>query len=131
MLVEATLTIEDPEFVTRACRGLRPGLVRATDVEEIRAQCEADEAICFSCDDGDGMFVVALEPGPEGLELFVWLAVAFRHGAFDRQDAVLDAIGRDLGARTVAFETGRRGWARKLGPEWQRRGTRGFVRSIR
>lgn len=129
MIVEEVLTIEDPEFVARACRGLRPGLVRATDLEEIRAQCDADEAICFSCD--DGMLVVGLEPGPEGLELFVWLAVAFRYGAFDRQDAVLDAIGRDLGARTVAFETGRRGWARKLGPEWQRRGTRGFVRSIR
>lgn len=129
MIVEETLVIEDPGFVARACRGLRPGLVRAADVEQVQAQCEAEEAICFSCE--DGMFVVGLEPGPEGLELFVWLAVAFRHGAFDRQDAVLDAIGRDLGARTVAFETRRRGWARKLGPEWQRRGTRGFVRSIR
>lgn len=129
MMVEEVLVIEDAEFVARACRGLRPGLVRAADVEQVQAQCEAEEAICFSCE--DGMFVVGLEPGPEGLELFVWLAVAFRHGAFDRQDAVLDAIGRDLGARTVAFETRRRGWARKLGPEWQRRGTRGFVRSIR
>lgn len=129
MIVQQVLGIEDAEFVERACRGLRPGLVRAIDLDEIKAQCASDEAICFSCE--DGMFVVALEPGPDGLELFVWLAVAFRYGAFDRQDAVLDAIGRDLGAKTVAFETRRRGWARKLGPEWQRRGTCGFVRSIR
>ena len=124
-----THTIEDAEFVGRACQGLRTGLVLASDVEEIEAQCAANEALCFACE--DGMFVVALTPGPEGLELFVWLAVAFKHGAFDRQDAVLDEIGRDLGASTLAFETRRRGWARKLGPEWQRRGTRGFVRSIR
>lgn len=129
MISDTTFTIEDPEFVTRACRGLRSGVASASEIAEVVAECEAERAVCLACP--DGMLVVALTPGTEGLELFVWLAVAFRHGAFERQDAALDSIGRDLGARTVAFQTRRRGWSRRLGPEWSRRGTTEFVRGVR
>ena len=62
--------------------------------------------MCLACE--DGMVVVDLRAGAEQLELFVWIAVAFKHGAFGRQDAALDKIGRDLGARTVAFQSRRR-----------------------
>jgi hypothetical protein len=62
--------------------------------------------------------------------MFVLLAVAFKHGAVERQDAALQIIARDLGARTIAFRARRKGWARRLGPEWQRRGTDEFVRAV-
>lgn len=127
MISHTDFTFEEPEFVERACNGLRGGIATPAEVTEIRAQCESKEALCMACE--DGMLVISLEPGPEGLELFVLLAVAFRFGAYERQGAALDAIGRDLGAKTVAFRARRRGWARRLGPEWQRRGSE-FVRSI-
>jgi hypothetical protein len=129
MISDTTFTIEAPEFVTHACRGMRPGVASAFEISEVVAECEAERAMCLACP--DGMVVVGLTPGAEGLELFVWLAVAFKHGAFERQDAALDKIGRDLGARTVAFQTRRRGWGRRLGPEWTRRGKTEFVRGIR
>lgn len=120
--------IEEPEFVAHACRGLRPGVAPASEIAEVQAECEASRAICLACE--DGMVVVNLQPGPEGLEMFVWLAVAFKYGAFARQGPALDLIGRDLGAKTIAFQARRRGWVKVLGPEWQRRGTREFVRSV-
>lgn len=129
MISDTCFTIEDPEFVARACQGLRPGVATTFEIGEVVAECEAERAMCLACP--DGMLVVALTPGTEGLELFVWLAVAFRHGAFERQDAALDKIGRDLGAHTVAFQTRRRGWGRRLGPDWTRRGTTEFVRGVR
>lgn len=129
MISGTDFRVEEPPMVDHACATLRPGVARASEIAEIKAQCEQNRALCLACD--DGMMVVDLRPGPEGLELFVWIAVAFRHGAYERQDAALDAIGRDLGASTVAFVSRRRGWARRLGPEWQRRGTTEFVRQIR
>jgi len=84
--------------------------------------------MCVVCD--DGLAVVTLEPFGDELELFVLLAVAFKHGAFARQESALRAIARDLGAKTIAFEARRTGWARKLGPQWQRRGTLQFVRLV-
>ena len=128
MISGTDFTIEEPEFVTRATRGMRRGVASASEIEEIQAQCASEHAMCLACE--DGMVVVDLRPGIDGLELFVWLAVAFKHGFYERQDAALDAIGRDLEASTVAFQTRRRGWARRLGPEWQRRGTDEFVRRI-
>ena len=127
MISNTAFTFEESEFVERACNGLRASVATPFEVSEIRAQCEAKEALCMACE--DGMLVISLEAGSEGLELFVLLAVAFRFGAYERQGAALDAIGRDLGAKTVAFRARRRGWARRLGPEWQRRGSE-FVRSI-
>ena len=127
MISGTFFTIEAPEFVGRACNGMRAGVATAGEIEEIQAQCESNEAMCLACE--DGMLVITLEPSPEGIELFVLLAVAFQHGAFARQNSALDAIGRDLDAKTVAFRARRRGWARRLGPEWQSRGNE-FVRSI-
>ena len=120
--------IEDPVFVAHAARGLRPGVASASELAEIEAQCEKEEALCLACE--DGMVVIDLRPGPEGLEVFVWLAIAFRHGAYERQDAALLAIARDLGAQTIAFVARRRGWARRLGPEWTRRGKDEFMRRV-
>jgi hypothetical protein len=128
-VISGTLfTIETPEMVTAACRGLAPTVANASEIAEIRAQCEEDRALCLACE--DGMMVVDLRAGVEGLELFVWIAIAFRHGAFERQDAALDLIGRDLGAQTIAFQARRRGWARRLGPQWRRRGIDEFVRCV-
>lgn len=128
MISSTDFLIEDPEFVAQTTRKLRPGVASASELAEIEAQCEKEEAICVACD--DGMMVIDLRPGPEGLELFVWLAIAFRHGAYERQDAALLAIARDLGAQTIAFVARRRGWARRLGPEWHRRGTDEFMRRV-
>lgn len=128
MTPQQILTREEPEFIDRACRGLRRPVGTPAEIAEIKAQCAADEALCLACE--DGMVVVTLVPGATGLELFVLLAVAFRHGAFEKRSAVLNTIGRDLGASSLAFRARRRGWARRLGPEWQRRGSTEFVRSI-
>lgn len=129
MISGTDFTIEGPEFVIRATQGLRPGVAQPSEVEEIRAQCATEQALCLACE--DGMVVVDLRPGTEGLELFVWLAIAFKHGFYERQDAALDAIGRDLEADTIAFQARRRGWGRRLGPEWRRRGADEFVRRVR
>jgi hypothetical protein len=128
MISGTDFRIESPEMVSAACRGMRAGVASASEIAEIKAQCEAEQAMCLACE--DGMVVVDLRPGTEGLEMFIWMAVAFRHGAFGRQDPALDKIGRDLGARTVAFQSRRRGWARRLGPEWYRRGADEFVRRV-
>ena len=129
MISGTSFTIEDSRMVEAACRALRPGVAFPSEVREMMAQCENEEAMCLACE--DGMVVVDLRPGGDGLELFVWIAIAFRHGAFQRQDAALDLIGRDLGAQTIAFVSRRKGWARRLGPEWRRRGTDVFVRRVR
>jgi hypothetical protein len=80
----------------------------------------------LACD--DGFIVVDIRYNADVLELFVWIAVAFRYGFYEKQDAALDKIGRDLGASQVAFQSRRRGWGRRLGPSWRRRGKDEFVR---
>jgi len=120
--------VESAKFVHTVLAGLPRAVCPPSDVADIAAQCDNDDAIAFSTD--DGMFVVQLRPFGDELELFVLAAVAFRFGAFERQEpAVLD-IARDLGAKTVAFQARRRGWGRRLGPEWFRRGTDEFVRDV-
>lgn len=129
MISGTDFTIKDADFVIAACRGLRPGVADASEIEEIRAQCASEQALCLSCE--DGFFVVELRPQGDVLELFVWIAVAFKHGFYERQDAALDLIGRDLGADQVAFQSRRRGWGRHLAPAWRRRGSDEFVRQLR
>jgi len=119
---------EDFEILDAIFRGLRHPIARTFEIDDLKAQCEARTAMCLSCD--DGTVVVTLQPFGEQLELFVLLAVALRHGAFQRQEAALRKIARDLGAQTIAFEARRSGWARRLGPQWKRRGTMEFVRCV-
>lgn len=123
------LTLEDGRFVKAACRALPPSILSASEVSDFAAQCDEGQALCFAGE--DGMFVVQLRAVSETeLELFVLVAVAFRFGAVERQDAALLQIARDLEAKTVAFESRRRGWGRRLGPEWTRRGLDEFVRDV-
>lgn len=79
-----------------------------------------------------GWFALTLRPGdnPGSLEAFVLLAVSRRPGAFEAAEPAVLAIARDLGATTVAFRSARRGWSRKLGPQWKPRGAREFWRDI-
>lgn len=119
-------TLETPEFVRKVLRGLRKPRLSASEVEDIALQSGEPSGLCVACE--DGMFVVKLMPNANRLELFVLAAVAFRFGAVERQDAALLTVARDLGAKTVAFKSMRRGWGRSLGPEWTRRGSDEFVR---
>lgn len=129
MISGTTFEIDEPEMVDAACRNLKAGVASPAEVAEIRAQCESGHTLCVSCE--DGMFVFgAHTPDHVHLELYVWIAVAFKHGAFRRQEPALLRIARDLGADTIAFRARRRGWARRLGPEWQRRGSDEFVRQV-
>lgn len=107
---------------------MRHPVATASEITELEAQCEDGRALCLS--GPDGVVVIALQPFGLELELFVWLAVAFRHGAFQRQEPALLKIARDLGAQTLAFQTRRAGWVRRLGPQWQRRGTVEFMRYV-
>ena len=128
MISGTSFTIEKPEFVAHACRGMRKRVATSSEIQELVAKCRDEQALCLAS--SDGMLVVDLRPVGDALEMFVWLGVAFKHGAYERQDAALDLIGRDLGASQVAFQSRRRGWGRRLGPQWHRRGTDEFVKEI-
>jgi hypothetical protein len=128
MISGTDFLIADPATVALVCEGLPVTLVTASEVEEIQAKCAAKQAMCLVCD--DAMVVVELQARAPDLELFVWITVGFRHGAFERQLAAVVAIARELGAQTVAFQSRRRGWARLLGPCWTPRGTNEFVRAV-
>jgi len=117
-----------PSVIGTVCDGLPPSIATASEVVEIQAKCAAKQALCLVCD--DAMVVVELRARAPDLELFVWIVVGFRRGAFERQLAAVLAIGRELGAQTVAFQSRRRGWRRLLGPEWTPRGTNEFVRAV-
>lgn len=132
MIAGTTFQITEPTSVAEAClaRGRRFGLT-VSEIAEIQAECEADRAACLVCEDGVLVITLcSLNDPHDGFEMYVLLAVAFQHGAFERQDSALLAIARDLGADAIAFRARRRGWARRLGPEWHRRGTDEFVRAV-
>jgi hypothetical protein len=118
-----------PGVVGEVCANLPPSIATPTEVAEIQAKCAAKQALCLVCD--DAMAVVELRARAPDLELFVWITVGFRYGAFERQLAAVLAIARELGAQTVAFQSRRRGWARRLGPQWTPRNSSEFVRAVR
>lgn len=123
-------TLEEPRMIPWAALAAYRGRALASldEIAGFMEQCEKGSAMCVANE--DGMVVLALQPFGDALELFVLFAVAFRFGAFERQESAVRAIARDLGAQTIAFQARRSGWARRLGPEWQRRGTLEFVRCV-
>jgi hypothetical protein len=129
VISNTAFTIEEPRFIGHACANLRPGIATASEIRELEAKCAAEQVMCVACE--DGMLVFDLRYHGDALELFVWLGVAFRHGAYERQDAELDHIAFDLGASQIAFQSRRRGWGRRLRPAWHRRGSDEFVRATR
>ena len=130
MISGTAFTIEKPEFVAHACRGLRKRVTTPSEIGEFVAKCRDQQALCLACP--DGMMVVDLRPIADGyeVEMFVLALVAFKHGFYERQHAAARDIARDLGASQIAFQSRRNGWGRRLGPEWHRRGTDEFVRSV-
>jgi hypothetical protein len=128
MISGTDFTIEKPEFVARACRGLRKRVTTPSEIAEFVAKCRDQQALCLACE--DGMMVVDLRPHDEAIEMFVLALVAFKHGFYERQHAAAQDIARDLGASQIAFQSRRNGWGRRLGPEWSRRGSDEFVRSV-
>lgn len=129
MISGTTLVIEeDSGVIPWAALVCGKDIVTVDEIEEFVEQCEMGSAMCLTCD--DGMAVIQLQPFGTELELFVKMAVAFRHGAFNRQEAAIVRVARELGARTIAFQTRRLGWRRHLGPQWQRRDTNEFVRLV-
>lgn len=72
----------------------------------------------------DGLLVLTLKPGHNGLRAFVILALSCSgvFGAVHRNEAGVVEIARDMGARTLAFRSARRGWSRVLGRHWWRDG---------
>lgn len=128
MISGTDFTVEGPELIAHACARLPVAVATPFEITEFQAECESGRAMCLACE--DGMVVVELRALSDALELFVWIAVAFKHGAFERQVAAMLAIARELDAKTLAFQSRRRGWARRLGPEWTPRGTSEFVRRV-
>ncbi len=77
--------------------------------------------MCFASD--DSVVVLSLVPNRAGtgFDLWVLLAVSWgEHGAVRRSMGWLRQAARDMGASRIVFTTIRKGWARVLGPEWQR-----------
>lgn len=128
MLSGTEFLFEDPRMIPAAILSQRHRIATLDEVEEMMEKCEDQQALCLSCP--DGLVVASLQPFGDALELFVWLAVAFRRGAFERQERAVRAIARDLGAKTIAFQARRDGWGRRLGPQWRRRGTSEFMRDV-
>lgn len=128
MIAGTPFTLAPDDYARDLCSRAR-GTLSDGEVEQIQAQCDSNRAAVLACD--DAAIIVTLEPLRDGQhELFVWLAVANRYGAFDRHNADLDLIARDMGAEQIGFCARRRGWARRLGPEWKRRGENEFTRSV-
>ena len=113
--------------------GVRTSLYRDVDwgriVDDLERYPHHALIILYLAEPTYGHYVCLLRRG-DALELFILVAVAFRFGAVERQDAALLQIARDLEAKTVAFQARRKGWGRRLGPEWSRRGTAEFVRDV-
>ena len=128
MISGTTFVPEGPEAIDAAFARIRHRIASTSDIEDLKAQCAEGNALCAACE--DGVVVFSLQTYGMGLELFVWLAVASRPGAFERQEPALLKIARDLGAETLAFQTRRPGWGRHLGPQWQRRGSAEFMRYV-
>ncbi len=108
-----------PEIRVKAEKALDGGNISA---DNMYRECLRGRALCFSSD--DGVIIVALDPNEykNDFELLVLLAVGWgKHGAFDRNQKHVDQIARDLGASRVVFTTRRKGWERRLGPEWSLR----------
>ncbi len=85
----------------------------------LRQDCENGTALCLVSD--DGLLVIELQPdrSGNGLELFVRMTVAQgARGTIQRNDAHLDAIAREMGAKKIVFQTYRPGMSRVLGPDW-------------
>jgi hypothetical protein len=99
--------------------------------EEALEECRAGRALFFT---GEwGSFAVGLYPNDNGtgLEAFVLLAVAAKHGAFEVAEPHVTRIALDLKAETLAFRPARDGWARKLRrTAWQRRSNGEFWRPL-
>jgi hypothetical protein len=119
MIGGTQFTFEPASLVPRVCADRCPWLATGPEIDEIQAQCEANKAWCLRCP--DGVMVVELRPHGDALEFFIWIAVAWRRGAVARQIGGLEKLARDLGARTIAFQSRRVGWERRLGPQWYRR----------
>lgn len=93
--------------------------------ENLRLECQENRAMCLQSD--DGIIIVTLIPCrfTNTFSLFVWLSVALgEHGAFERQEPNVDELAKTLGAVRIAFNSKRRGWARKLGDGWEEKFTR-------
>lgn len=91
---------------------------------DLRRDCREGRALCLISD--DALLVVNLQPDRygNGLELFVRMAVARgEKGSIQRNDAHLDPIARDMGAKKIVFNTMRRGMHKVLGPQWSVRHT--------
>jgi len=101
------------------------------DAEEALHEWQEERALAFM-DPAWGVFVLTMQPADNDghLEVFLLLAVAFQHGAFEAAEPAVLAIARDLGAEQIAFRSVRRGWSRRLGLDWTPRGTREFTRPV-
>ncbi len=83
----------------------------------LRRACEDGSALCLVSE--DGLLVLELQDNGNGLELFVRMAAARgAKGSIQRNDAHLDAIAREMGAKKIVFHTYRTGMSRVLSSDW-------------
>lgn len=111
-----------PEMRERALKACT-----VAELDAVVAECRSNALLCLRSP--DGVVIVGLEPQGDALELFIRLAVGFKHGAFSRAESSITDIARELGAQTIAFGPQRVGWRRILGDHWFRRGGE-FVRAV-
>jgi len=99
--------------------------------DDLRRCCREGRTLCLTSD--DGLLAIRVDPDSYGsgdLELFVRMAVSNGEpGAIQRNEAHLDAIARELGAKRLVFCTTRPGMHKVLNPTWKVRHT-AFERAV-
>jgi len=111
----------DVELAWPDAAPLLAAALRGSDdtADEMLARCRAGGAWMLASDQA---FVV-VEPvahGAGGFDLLIWAAASRGgRGCIARHLTELESIAADMGARRLAFRTGRRGFARALPEHWR------------
>ncbi len=87
--------------------------------EEVYYECRAGLAHLYLCD--DEAFIILKERTEN--DLFIWIAYGFNNGGglIDKYVPEIEELGRKIGAKTLSFQTPRKGFDKVLSNRWKGR----------
>lgn len=99
--------------------------------EEVYHECRSGKATLFLCDD-IGFVILKSRHDDSTLEddLFIWIGCSWVDypGMVDRYLPEIEKLGKELGAKTVSFQSPRKGFGRILSDRWKEKFTEYSVR---
>lgn len=99
--------------------------------EEVYHECRSGKATLFLCDD-EGFVILKSRVDEATLEddLFIWIGFSFVEypGMLNKFLPEIEKLGKELGAKTVSFQTPRKGFERILSDRWKGKFTEYSVR---